>query len=96
MDQETERENRTRALVDAFAAIREGDLSQTWLARFSDLPRDGAKTFGREWAMLPETLRVDVGDDLTGDDGCREGDEEEDGDTRHAAIVSRLGGELRR
>jgi HEAT repeat protein len=60
VEQETERDNRTRSLVDAFAAIREGDLSQTWLARFSDLPRDGAKTFRREWAMLPETLRVDV------------------------------------
>lgn len=60
MDQETERENRTRSLADAFAAIREGDLSQTWLARFSDLSRDGVKTFRREWAMLPETNRVDI------------------------------------
>jgi HEAT repeat protein len=57
---ETERANRTRALVDAFKALREGDFSQTWLARFSDLSRDGARTFRREWIQLPENLRVDV------------------------------------
>ncbi len=60
MEQETERENRTRTLVDAFAAIREGDPSQTWLARFSDLSRDGAATFRREWPKLPELVRVDM------------------------------------
>ena len=60
MHQETEQANRSRGLVDAFAAVRGGDFSQTWLARFSDLPRDGAKTFEREWAALPEQVRVDM------------------------------------
>jgi HEAT repeat protein len=60
VEQETERANKTRALVDAFAAVREGDYSQRWLARFSDLSRDGARTFRREWQLLPENLRVDV------------------------------------
>ena len=60
VEQETEQGNRARALTDAFAAVREGDLSQTWLARFSDLSRDGLRTFRREWSTLPERLRVDV------------------------------------
>ena len=60
MEQETEQANRTRALVDAFVAVRGGDLSQTWLARFSDLSRDGVGTFENEWPALPETVRIDV------------------------------------
>lgn len=60
MEMETEQANRARALVDAFAAIRGDDLSQTWLARFSDLSREGIRIFAREWAELPETARVDV------------------------------------
>jgi HEAT repeat protein len=60
VEPQTEQENRTRALADAFASVRSGDLSQTWLARFSDLSRDGARSFAREWAALPETVRVDV------------------------------------
>lgn len=60
MEQETEQTNRTRGIVDAFAAVRGGDLSQIWLARFSDLSRDGARTFRREWSALPESDRIDV------------------------------------
>lgn len=60
MEQETERANRTQGLVDAFAAVRGGDLSQIWLGRFSDLSREGVKTFEREWPTLPESVRVDV------------------------------------
>ena len=60
MEHETERANRTRSLVDAFAAVRDGDLSQIWLARFSDLSREGVRTFRTEWPMLPESSRVDV------------------------------------
>jgi HEAT repeat protein len=60
MVSETERANRKRALGDAFAAVREGDLSQTWLTRFSDLSRDGLRTFKDEWPRLPEPLRGEV------------------------------------
>lgn len=60
VEQRTEQANREKALVDAFAALREGDFSQTWLARFSDLSRTGARTFAREWATLPEAVRVDT------------------------------------
>lgn len=60
MEQETEQGNRARALSDAFEAVRSGDLSQTWLARFSDLSRDALRTFERGWRELPEQARVDV------------------------------------
>lgn len=60
MEQETEQRNRARGIVDAFAAVCGGDLSQTWLARFSDLSLDGVRTFEREWSALPESVRVDV------------------------------------
>lgn len=60
MEQETEQANRARALTDALAAMRAGDLSQTWLGRLSDLSRDGARALAREWILLPESVRVDV------------------------------------
>ena len=60
MEQGTQQANRTRALHDAFAAMREGDLSQTWVARCSDLSRDDLRTFEREWTALPENARVDI------------------------------------
>ena len=60
MDQELEQANRTQSLVNAFAAIRGGDLSQIWLARFSDLSREGARTLRREWRRFPENVRVAI------------------------------------
>lgn len=60
MEPETEQTNRARGIADAFAAVRGGDLSQIWLARFSDLSRDSARTFQREWTALPESTRVAV------------------------------------
>ncbi len=40
--------------------MREGDLSQTRLARLSDLSRDGARTLSREWPSLPEDVRIGI------------------------------------
>jgi HEAT repeat protein len=60
VEQDTEQANRARSLSAALAAMREGDLSQTWLGRLSDLSRDGAKVFAREWESLPEPVRIAI------------------------------------
>ena len=51
---------RVGSLAEALAAIREGDLSQTRLARLSDLSREDARTVATAWQSLPEQTRIDV------------------------------------
>jgi HEAT repeat protein len=43
---------------DALEAIRDGDLSQTRLARLSDLSREGARDLVAAWPTIPETTRI--------------------------------------
>src|SRR5215211_5785316 len=45
---------------DAITAIRDGDLSQTQVARLSDLSRENARTLVAAWDSIPETTRVDL------------------------------------
>ena len=60
MDHQSEQLERRRSLIAALDAMREGDLSQTRLARLSDLSREGARIVARVWPTLPEDLRVAI------------------------------------
>jgi HEAT repeat protein len=47
-------------VADAISAIRGGDLSQTLVARLSDLSRANARTLAAAWDSIPESNRVDL------------------------------------
>jgi HEAT repeat protein len=48
------------ALVEAIEAFRNGDLSQTQVARLSDLSRGNARALAAAWESIPEGNRVDL------------------------------------
>lgn len=61
MDQSQEQPQRPRSLVgEAIAAIQDGDLSQTQVARLSDLSRDNERALAAAWDSIPEANRVDL------------------------------------
>jgi len=60
VDHNAEQTLRRRSLIDALTAMRDGDLSQTRMARLSDLSRDGARTLVREWPTIPEDVRIGI------------------------------------
>ena len=47
-------------LAEAISAIRDGDLSQTQVARLSDLSRVNARALAAAWESIPEENRVDL------------------------------------
>jgi HEAT repeat protein len=47
-------------LAEAIAAIRNGDLSQTQVARLSDLSRVNARALAAAWDSIPEGNRIDL------------------------------------
>jgi HEAT repeat protein len=54
-------QEQARSLVgEAITAIRDGDLSQTQVARLSDLSRASARTLAAAWDTIPEGNRVDL------------------------------------
>ncbi len=58
MDQSQEQ---ARSLVgEAITAIRDGDLSQTQVARLSDLSRADVRTLAAAWETIPEGNRADL------------------------------------
>lgn len=61
MNQSPEPPEQPRAvLAEAIAAIRDGDLSQTQVARLSDLSRGNARTLAAAWESIPESNRIDL------------------------------------
>lgn len=61
MDQSQEQPQQLRSLVgEAIAAIQDGDLSQTQVARLSDLSRDNERALAAAWDSIPEANRVDL------------------------------------
>jgi HEAT repeat protein len=53
-------EQRQSMLTEAISALREGDLSQTQVARLSDLSRVNARELATAWESIPEGNRVDL------------------------------------
>jgi HEAT repeat protein len=47
-------------LTEAISAFREGDLSQTKVARLSDLSRVNARELAAAWESIPEEVRIDL------------------------------------
>jgi HEAT repeat protein len=47
-------------LAVAISAIRDGDLSQTQVARLSDLSRNNARVLAAAWESIPEENRIDL------------------------------------
>ena len=47
-------------LAEAISAIRDGDLSQTQVARLSDLSRVNARALAAAWDSIPESNRIDL------------------------------------
>jgi HEAT repeat protein len=61
VDQSQEQTEQSRSLVgEAIAAIRDGDLSQTQVARLSDLSRVNERALAAAWESIPEGNRVDL------------------------------------
>ena len=61
MDRGHEHVEEPRSMVaEAISAIRDGDLSQTQVARLSDLSRANARTLAAAWHSIPEGNRVDL------------------------------------
>ncbi|MBW3633093.1 MAG: HEAT repeat domain-containing protein [Chloroflexi bacterium] len=60
MDVEEPREQPRSALERAISNLRDGDLSQTQVARLSDLSRENARTLTRAWESIPEETRIDL------------------------------------
>lgn len=61
MDQSQEQAEQPRELLaEAISAIREGDLSQTQVARLSDLSRANARVLAAAWESIPEGNRIDL------------------------------------
>jgi len=59
LDKEAQEQPRS-ALAKAISAIREGDLSQTQVARLSDLSREHALALAGAWDSIPEGNRIDL------------------------------------
>jgi HEAT repeat protein len=47
-------------LAETISAIRDGDLSQTQVARLSDLSRNNARVLAAAWESIPEENRIDL------------------------------------
>jgi HEAT repeat protein len=61
VDQSQEHSEQPRSMIDeAISAIRDGDLSQTQVARLSDLSRTNARTLAAAWDSIPVGNRVDL------------------------------------
>lgn len=61
MNQSPEHPEQPRAVLgEAIAAIQDGDLSQTQVARLSDLSRSNARTLAAAWESIPEGNRIDL------------------------------------
>ena len=61
MDQSQEHPDQPRSmLAEAISAIRDGDLSQTQVARLSDLSRNNARVLAAAWESIPEENRIDL------------------------------------
>ena len=60
MEEEDAQQQPRSALAEAISAIREGDLSQTQVARLSDLSRENTLTLARAWESIPEGNRIDL------------------------------------
>ncbi len=60
MGEEVPGEQPGSALARAISALREGDLSQTQVARLSDLSRENARTLRSGWESIPEATRIDL------------------------------------
>jgi HEAT repeat protein len=57
---EQSQEQPRSVIAEAISAIRDGDLSQTQVARLSDLSRANARTLAAAWDTIPEGNRVDL------------------------------------
>jgi HEAT repeat protein len=53
-------EQQRSLLAEAIIALREGDLSQTQVARLSDLSRVNARELAAAWESIPEGNRIDL------------------------------------
>jgi HEAT repeat protein len=61
VDQSPEHSEQPRsALAEAISAIRNSDLSQTQVARLSDLSRVNARALAEAWESIPEGNRIDL------------------------------------
>jgi HEAT repeat protein len=61
VDQSQEQSELPRSkLTEAISAIRDGDLSQTQVARLSDLSRTNARALAAAWESIPEANRIDL------------------------------------
>jgi HEAT repeat protein len=61
VDQSREQYEQPRSmLAEAISAIRDGDLSQTQVARLSDLSRVNARALVAAWESIPEPNRIDL------------------------------------
>ena len=61
MDLSQEHPDQPRSiLAEAISAIRDGDLSQTQVARLSDLSRNNARVLAAAWESIPEENRIDL------------------------------------
>jgi hypothetical protein len=61
VDPGQEQPEKQRSLIgEAIAAIRDGDLSQTQVARLSDLSRANERALAAAWDSIPEGNRVDL------------------------------------
>jgi HEAT repeat protein len=61
VDESQEHHEQPRSmLAEAIAAIRDGDLSQTQVARLSDLSRVNARALAAAWESIPEANRIDL------------------------------------
>ena len=61
MDLSQEHPDQPRSMLAlAISAIRDGDLSQTQVARLSDLSRDNARVLAAAWESIPEENRIDL------------------------------------
>jgi HEAT repeat protein len=61
VDQSQEHPEHPRSMIgEAISAIQDGDLSQTQVARLSDLSRANARTLAGAWDSIPEENRVNL------------------------------------
>ncbi|HKG28084.1 MAG TPA: HEAT repeat domain-containing protein [Thermomicrobiales bacterium] len=61
MDLSQEHPDQPRSMLAvAISAIRDGDLSQTQVARLSDLSRNNARVLAAAWESIPEENRIDL------------------------------------
>jgi HEAT repeat protein len=60
LDEEEFPERPASAPIKAISAIRDGDLSQTQVARLSDLSQENARVLARAWESIPEPIRIEL------------------------------------